>query len=74
MNTKLFTGANVALLILPLFLVTSSIVATLPEVKAYVNPDQNVLSTSQVVVSVTVVPYGTAKQIVVNIGLATTIQ
>jgi len=40
---------------------------------AYVNPDQDVLSTSIVNVSVTVVPYGTAKQITVDLGLSATI-
>lgn len=36
----------------------------------YVNPDQNVSSTSKVIVSATIVPFGTAKQIEVNLGLA----
>jgi Protein of unknown function (DUF2586) len=40
---------------------------------AYVNPSQNVLSTSIVNVSVTIVPKGTAKQIQVDLGLATTL-
>ena len=40
---------------------------------AYVNPSQNVLSTSIVNVSVTIIPKGTAKKITVDLGLATTL-
>jgi len=38
--------------------------------KVFCDPNQNILSTSKVYVNVTIVPVGTAKEIVVNIGLA----
>lgn len=39
--------------------------------KVSINPNQNVLSTSMVAVTVVIVPIGTARQIVVTIGFAT---
>lgn len=41
--------------------------------KALVNPDQNILSTSTLTVSVQIVPVGIAETIVVNIGLTTSL-
>jgi hypothetical protein len=47
------------------------------EVSAYeiiINPEQNVLTTSKVVVTVKIVPVGVAREIVVNIGFAVKVQ
>lgn len=41
--------------------------------KAFINPSQNVLTNSTVNVSITIVPFGTAKQITVDLGLSATI-
>lgn len=46
------------------------------EISAYevvIDPNQNVLSTSQIVVSISIVPIGVARQIVVNIGFVLSI-
>lgn len=42
---------------------------SLPRDAVYVNPDQNVLSTEQIVVEIRITPVGASKVIVVNIGL-----
>ena len=38
-----------------------------------INPNQNVASTSQIVVSINIVPIGVARNIVVNIGFKTSL-
>jgi hypothetical protein len=42
-------------------------------VTAFINPDQNVLTTDEVAVAISVVPKGMARAIVINIGFATTL-
>jgi hypothetical protein len=46
---------------------------TLPANSVLIDPDQNVLLTSEIVITVTIVPVGVARQITVNIGFAVSI-
>jgi len=46
---------------------------TLPPASVVIDPDQNVLATSEIVLTVTIVPVGVARQITVNIGFAVSI-
>lgn len=43
---------------------------TLPATSVVIDPDQNVLTSSEIVLTVTIVPVGVARQITVNIGFA----
>lgn len=46
---------------------------TLPANSVTIDPDQNVLSTSEIILTVTIVPVGVARSIVVNIGFAVSV-
>ena len=46
---------------------------TLPANSVLINPDQNVLTTSNVIMTIQIVPYGVARTITVNIGFVTSI-
>jgi hypothetical protein len=46
---------------------------TLPPNSVVIDPDQNVLTTSEIVLTVTIIPVGVARQITVNIGFAVSV-
>jgi hypothetical protein len=46
---------------------------TLPVNSVVIDPDQNVLQTSEIVLTVTIIPVGVARQITVNIGFAVSV-
>ena len=46
---------------------------SLPANSVVIDPDQDVISTSEIILTITIVPVGVARQITVNIGFAVSI-